>query len=116
MIDASDKTVAQAFEGTNKDANINGIPSFTASVMTSAEYTPSAVPATLPRDFNRDLGASMANALRSFPLRVPMYAAAALPTPSDWAGAVVYVSDSGGPMLAFSDGSNWLRAHDLTTI
>lgn len=114
--DNGDKAVAQAYEAANKDASVNGISGFTASVMTLAEYTPSSVPATLPRDCNRDVGAAMALALRTYPVRLPMYAVASLPAPSDWAGAVVYVSDSGGPMLAFSDGTHWKRAHDLTNI
>jgi len=117
-IDDGDKVVAQAFEAANKDANTNGIPGFTVSVMTSAQYAPTdgSITPTLPRDFNRDLGAAMANALRQSPMRVPIFAAAALPPPGDWTGGIVIVSDSGGPQLAFSDGSHWKRAQDLTNI
>jgi hypothetical protein len=51
-------------------------------------------------------------------VKVASYAKASAPGASACgAGAIIYVSDaSGGPVLAFSDGSNWLRVTDRTVI
>jgi hypothetical protein len=52
------------------------------------------------------------------PLKVPSYAVAGVPSAStSGAGAIIYVSDeTGGAVLAFSDGSNWRRVTDRAVI
>lgn len=50
--------------------------------------------------------------------RTPLqtYTVAKLPSPSP-AGCVIYVSnEAGGPVLAFSDGSNWRRVTDRVVV
>jgi hypothetical protein len=45
------------------------------------------------------------------------YTVSSVPLASSWTGGLIYVTDAeGGPVLAFSDGSNWLRASDLSPI
>jgi len=45
-------------------------------------------------------------------IKVPTYTVATAPSAADIAGTVVYVSDgaAGSPILAFSDGTDWLRS------
>ena len=45
------------------------------------------------------------------PLQLATYAVAGLPDAGDHTGALVYVSNgaAGDPVVAFSDGTNWLR-------
>lgn len=52
------------------------------------------------------------------PIRVKTYAVAALPSAAaSGAGAILYVSDeSGGPVLAFSDGASWRRSTDRAAV
>lgn len=52
------------------------------------------------------------------PIKVKSYAASALPSASSiGAGALIYVSDeSGGPVMAFSDGSSWRRLTDRAPV
>ena len=52
------------------------------------------------------------------PARVGSYMVAALPSASgNGAGAIIYVSDeSGGPVMAFSDGTNWRRMTDRVVV
>ena len=51
------------------------------------------------------------------PVRVGSYAAAALPPAGAGAGQVIFVPDeSGGAVLAFSDGSNWRRVTDREVV
>lgn len=51
------------------------------------------------------------------PIKVKSYAVAALPDATIGAGAMVYVSDeSGGPVIAFSDGSGWRRLTDRALV
>lgn len=48
--------------------------------------------------------------------RLPSYTVAGLPAVGT-AGGVIYVSnESGGPTIAFSDGTNWRRATDLAIV
>jgi len=64
--------------------------------------------ASLPKDGTEGMTA---------PLLLKSYAVADLPTASLWEGALVYVSDeTGGATIAFSDGTNWLRVQDLSTV
>lgn len=51
------------------------------------------------------------------PARVGQYTVATVPSAStNGAGSIIYVSDEvGGACLAFSDGTNWKRAHDPAT-
>lgn len=50
------------------------------------------------------------------PVVLPTYTAAALPDPAT--GGIIYVSDgaAGSPILAFSDGADWLRSDDGTAV
>jgi hypothetical protein len=51
------------------------------------------------------------------PLVFPSYTVADVPTASTATGGVIYVSDeTGGAVLAFSDGTNWRRVTDRTVI
>lgn len=52
------------------------------------------------------------------PVRVKSYAKAALPSASTTgAGAILYVADeAGGPVIAFSDGTNWRRTTDRAVV
>ena len=51
-------------------------------------------------------------------VQVPTYTVAAAPSAASLAGTVIYVSNgaAGSPVLAFSDGTNWLRVDTLATI
>lgn len=51
-------------------------------------------------------------------VRVPTYTVATAPSAASLAGTVVYVSNgaAGAPVLAFSNGTNWLRVDTLATI
>lgn len=51
------------------------------------------------------------------PMRLPTFTVAGLPLASSYARAVVYVSnESGGAVLAFSDGTNWRRVTDRNVV
>lgn len=51
------------------------------------------------------------------PIRLASYTVATVPTAADFPEGVIYVSDeSGGAVIAFSDGSNWLRVTDRAVI
>lgn len=45
------------------------------------------------------------------PLTLSTYTVATVPTASEFTGAIIYVSNgaAGSPIVAFSDGTNWLR-------
>lgn len=114
-----DKAIAEAVETALKQASIDGVPGFTASIMTAAQYEPSTFPGvapTLPRDSNRDIGIAVAYALRSLPMRLPQFFKNNLPAPVK--GSMIYVHDgaTGSPCVAFSDGSGWLRCDTLTAV
>lgn len=51
-------------------------------------------------------------------VQVPTYTVAGAPSAASLAGTVIYVSNgaSGSPVLAFSNGTNWLRVDTLATI
>jgi len=51
-------------------------------------------------------------------VRVPTYTVAGAPSAASIAGTVIYVSNgaAGQPVLAFSNGTNWLRVDTLATI
>lgn len=115
-IDDGDKAVASAFEAIIKKASIEGVPGYTDSVMTTDQYSPTSIPATLPRDVNRDTGIAVAVTLRSLPLRVLVCSNSTLPAPTP--GGIIFVQDGagGGPVLAFSDGTSWLRCDTRETV
>jgi Protein of unknown function (DUF2793) len=51
------------------------------------------------------------------PIRVKSYTVATVPSAAAAAGQIIYISDeSGGAVIAFSDGTNWLRATDRAVI
>lgn len=111
--DDQDKAFAEAVEKALKDASIDGVPAFTTSIMTADQYEPTTFPGvakTLPRDANRDIGIAVAVALRTVPLGVPAFFMATLPPPV--VGGIIYVHNgaAGSPVLAFSDGTAWLRS------
>jgi hypothetical protein len=47
-----------------------------------------------------------------------IYTVATVPNASDWEGVQLYVQDGaeGNPVMAFSDGTNWLRCDNLQAI
>lgn len=51
-------------------------------------------------------------------IQVPTYTVANAPSAASLAGTVVYISNgaAGAPVLAFSNGTNWLRVDTLATI
>lgn len=50
-------------------------------------------------------------------VRLPSRTVADLPPAGKWGASVIYVSDeSGGAVLAFSDGSNWRRVTDRAVV
>jgi hypothetical protein len=64
--------------------------------------------ACLPKDATEGMTA---------PLKLMSYTVAGLPTASLYSGATVYVSnESGGAVLAFSDGTNWRRVTDRVIV
>lgn len=51
------------------------------------------------------------------PLIVPTYTVATLPSASSFTAGVVFVSnETGGAVLAFSDGTNWRRVTDRAIV
>ncbi len=66
------------------------------------------------------IGTSAASAMLAVegPARVGSFLKAALPSPAaNGAGSIIFVPDAtGGPVLAFSDGSAWLRVTDRTVV
>lgn len=51
------------------------------------------------------------------PFRLPTYAKASLPSASSYAFCQIYVTDdTGGAVVAFSDGTNWRRVTDRNVI
>ena len=64
--------------------------------------------ASFARDGTNSMTAPMQNA---------SYTVSTLPTASLWTGATVYVSDeTGGAVMAFSDGTNWRRVTDRAVV
>jgi hypothetical protein len=51
-------------------------------------------------------------------VQFPSYTVAGAPSAASLAGTVIYVSNgaAGSPVLAFSNGTNWLRVDTLATI
>lgn len=114
-----DKALAEAVEAALKQASIDGVPGFTASIMTAEQYVPSTFPAvapTLPRDANRDIGIAVAYALRAMPMCLSQHFVASLPTPVK--GGLIYVHNgaAGSPVVAFSDGTGWLRCDNRAIV
>lgn len=51
------------------------------------------------------------------PLPLMSFEVADLPDPELWEGAIIYVPDeTDGAVLAFSDGTNWLRVTDRSVV
>ena len=51
------------------------------------------------------------------PVEFPRYAVAQVPDASAYIGHMVYINnETGGPVMAFSDGTNWRRITDRTVI
>lgn len=59
-----------------------------------------------------------ANIVAAVPMQLPSYTVAGVPSAStSGAGSMIYVSnESGGAVVAFSDGTNWRRVTDRATI
>lgn len=51
------------------------------------------------------------------PLKLASFNVADAPDEATWAGSLIYVPDeTGGPTVAYSNGTNWKRVYDNTTI
>lgn len=51
------------------------------------------------------------------PIVLAPYVVSALPTAADYEGGMIYVTDeTGGPVPAFSDGTNWRRVQDRNVV
>ena len=51
------------------------------------------------------------------PVEFPRYAVAQVPDASAYIGHMVYINnETGGPVMAFSDGTNWRRVTDRAVI
>jgi hypothetical protein len=51
------------------------------------------------------------------PIRLQSFTVATLPAAADWTTGMIYVSDeTGGPVPAFSDGTNWRRVTDRAIV
>lgn len=51
------------------------------------------------------------------PSPVPIYTVATLPAVATYTASLIYVSDeTGGPTMAFSDGTNWRRVQDYAIV
>lgn len=66
-------------------------------------------------------GVTLWNDLKYFiptiPVSLPTYVVAGVPDATLYAGSLIYVSNEvGGSVIAFSDGSNWLRCTDRIII
>jgi hypothetical protein len=62
-------------------------------------------------------GLSTTVAALSVAVGLPSYTVAGVPAAGDHEGALIYVSDeAGGPVPAYSDGTDWLRVDDGTII
>lgn len=58
------------------------------------------------------------NNLETTTIKFNAFAVADLPDAADWANTVVFVTDGAGglPVLAFSNGTNWLRCDTRATV
>lgn len=51
------------------------------------------------------------------PTQFPVFTVSTLPDATEWAGAMIAVSDEvGGYTMAFSDGTNWRRVQDRAVV
>ena len=52
------------------------------------------------------------------PRKLPSYTVANAPAAASWGGSLIYVTNgaAGSPMVAFSNGTNWLRVDTATAI
>ncbi len=94
--------------------DIDGNGSFGLSVKVSGANTGAGTPVSFTTLFS--VGTRGVRAM--VPLQLPSHAVANLPSASvSGPGALIYVSnESGGPTLAFSDGSNWRRVQDRAIV
>lgn len=113
--DQGDKDRASAAEQAIKLAMTVGIPSFAEPTTTLAQYTPGG--SNLGRDVNRASSAGLFEAMRSLPVRLPIYTVATVPDAAANTGALIYVSNggAGSPCVAFSNGSAWKRCDSIAT-
>jgi len=76
-------------------------------------------PATAPQWFAQWVVSliTLSAARDNFPVMLPEYAKANLPSASAWKGGQVNVTDEvGGYVPAFSDGTNWRRVTDRAIV
>jgi hypothetical protein len=117
----TDVTITLAAEADIKTALTtglsNGLTTDPPVYTPASNYTPSTAP-TVPRDMHRGIAAGIIRALRTFPVCLPMHVVADVPPASAWPGAIIYVSNgaAGAPILAFSNGFQWLRSDTGTPL
>lgn len=118
VLDANDAALVIAIETGIRSALTQGTPDGTVqAVMSPTQYTGQADSAaktanasTVAKFANRATAAGVVSALRARPLRLLVCSVGSLPSPV--VGGIIYVSDgaAGTPVLAFSDGTSWLRS------
>lgn len=101
-------------------AMTEGVPGVSSAVMTPTDYTPNSpgVSPNIAQDTNRALAAGIIEGIASFPVRLPRFTVTNIPTAALWVGALVYVANgaAGQPIVAFSNGSAWIRVDTGTAI
>lgn len=100
------------------DGGVSGVSGASASLSAAFFGTYSAHDAILVRGQAERLRATANGVTISGSMRLPTYTVAGVPSASTHgAGAMIYVSnESGGAVVAFSDGTNWRRVTDRAVI
>lgn len=69
-------------------------------------------------NYNEAIALAIVRLARSFPQALPVFSFAGVPSAASYPNSQIYVSNgaAGFPIVAFSDGSNWLRVDTRTVI
>lgn len=70
------------------------------------------------KDGGRKFNAALVHGFGSLPFKLVEYSTFNLPDAGTWVGSIIYCSNgaNGGGIVAFSDGSNWLRIDTRTAV
>ncbi len=107
--DPGDVSRANALEAKQRTALTEGVAGLSTAVMTAPQYT------DVARNVNDGMAGALFSTLRAVPMRLMACTMASLPSPSDNLGCLIFVANGagGGPVVAFSDGHQWLRCDTL---